>query len=164
VAYVAAAGAHGPDVGDLRTRLRAELPAYMVPAVWVPLEALPLTPNGKVDRRALPPPPRPGDPDAGGFVAPRTQTEQLVAGLWTRVLGVERVGVDDDFFDLGGHSLLAVQLMFHLHQSLGVSLPVRCVFEARSIARLAELVEAQVVVAAGPSESFSDGPREEIEL
>jgi amino acid adenylation domain-containing protein len=164
VAYVVAAGAPGPDVGDLRTRLRAELPAYMVPALWVPLEALPLTPNGKVDRRALPAPPRPGDRDAAGFVAPRTRTEQLVAELWTKVLGVERVGVDDDFFDLGGHSLLAVQLMFHLHQSLGVSLPVRCVFEARSIARLAELVEAQVVVAAGPSESFSDGPREEIEL
>ena len=103
-----------PDVERLREHLRAELPAYMVPGAFVRLEAMPLTPNGKVDRKALP------APDAEALVthmyeAPQGPVEEVLAGIWQELLGVERVGRNDSFFDLGGHSLLAVTLMKHMH-------------------------------------------------
>jgi amino acid adenylation domain-containing protein len=106
VAYLAAAaGAVPPTAAALRAALRARLPDYMVPADFVVLPALPLSSNGKIDRRALPAPPRERPELGAAFVAPESPTEQTLAALWCEVLGRERVGVADNFFDLGGHSL-----------------------------------------------------------
>ncbi|MFM7171791.1 MAG: non-ribosomal peptide synthetase, partial [Caldilinea sp.] len=124
---------------ELRNRLAASLPAYMVPAAFVPLAALPLTPNGKVDRPGLPAPAY-GD-QAASFVAPRTPVEAKLAAIWASVLGVERVGVDDDFFALGGHSLLATQIVARLRQAFDVELTVKQLFAHPSVAALADWVE-----------------------
>jgi hypothetical protein len=125
-------------VPRLREHLRAALPEYMVPSAFVVLDALPLTPNGKADRNALPAP-EPQRPDwHGAFVAPRNPTEKLLAALWAEVLGVERVGVHDNFFDLGGHSLQAAQLVSRVSKALGRDLPVKALFLHPTVAALAE--------------------------
>ncbi|HVR98413.1 MAG TPA: amino acid adenylation domain-containing protein, partial [Thermoanaerobaculia bacterium] len=122
----------------LRTFLLRSLPEYMVPAVFMTLPAFPLTPSGKVDRRALPAPA--GPETAEGYVAPSDPTEQLLAGIWSEVLGVARVGARDDFFALGGHSLLATQVVSRLRSVFGVELPLRRLFEARTLAEQARAV------------------------
>ncbi|MDR3670144.1 MAG: amino acid adenylation domain-containing protein, partial [Holophaga sp.] len=110
VAYlVAAEGTAAPEAGDLRHQLRATLPDYMIPSAFVALETLPLTSSGKLDRRALPAPEFTAPADA--YVAPRTPTEVVLAGIFADVLHLDRVGMNDNFFDLGGHSLLAVTLL-----------------------------------------------------
>ncbi|HEX8904999.1 MAG TPA: AMP-binding protein, partial [Longimicrobiaceae bacterium] len=126
-------------VPALREAARARLPEYMVPSAFVVLEALPVTANGKVDRGALPAPDTPGS--RGTYVAPRTPAEERMAGIWAEVLGVERVGVEDHFFDLGGHSLLATRVVSRMRSALQVELPVRALFEAPTVARLAAAVE-----------------------
>ncbi|MFL6196132.1 MAG: amino acid adenylation domain-containing protein, partial [Thermoanaerobaculia bacterium] len=124
----------------LRDSLRERLPEYMVPAAFVMLAAFPFTPNGKVDRKALPAP----EWDGGGeeAVAPRTPVEEILAGIWAGLLGVERVGADSDFFELGGHSLLATRVVSRLRETLGVELPLRDLLEASRLADLAARVEA----------------------
>src|SRR5262249_15934002 len=99
-----------PPVGEARALVAASLPEDIVPPVFVELAALPLTVNGKIDRAALPAPDGVRPELAAGYVAPRTTTEELLAGIWADVLGIDRVGVHDDFFELGGHSLLATQV------------------------------------------------------
>ncbi|MCP4660017.1 MAG: non-ribosomal peptide synthetase, partial [bacterium] len=128
-------------VPELRRFLSEKLPDYMVPAAFVLLDAFPLTPNGKVDRRALPAPElhRPELEEA--FVAPRTPLEERLAAIWIEVLGVERVGVEDDFFALGGHSLLATQVVSRIRNALGVELPLRMVFESPTVGSLGERIE-----------------------
>jgi acyl-CoA synthetase (AMP-forming)/AMP-acid ligase II len=121
----------------LRRHLQAHVPEYMMPSAFVMLEQLPLTPNGKIDRRALPTPERARPELEETFVAPRTTLETVIAGVWARVLGLEEVGVEDNFFDLGGHSLLATQIVAQLRDSFQVALPVRVVFEAPTIAGMA---------------------------
>ncbi|MCP3140924.1 non-ribosomal peptide synthase/polyketide synthase [Pyxidicoccus xibeiensis] len=128
------------DGSELRARLRASLPEYMVPAAFVSLEALPLTASGKVDTRALPAPETSTADEA--WVAPRTRTEQALAALWCDLLGVPRAGLHDSFFDLGGHSLLATRLGSRLRDALGVDLPVRRIFEAPTLEHLARVVDA----------------------
>ncbi|HZF07810.1 MAG TPA: amino acid adenylation domain-containing protein, partial [Thermoanaerobaculia bacterium] len=124
---------------QLREHLARQLPAYLVPSVIVVLPELPLLPNGKLDRSALPAP----DPErraAGSFAAPRSPLEEILAGLWAEVLGVERVSVEDDFFtDLGGHSLLATQVISRLRDRVGIELPLRSLFEASTVRRWAAL-------------------------
>ncbi|HEX2081523.1 MAG TPA: amino acid adenylation domain-containing protein, partial [Longimicrobium sp.] len=127
------------DAEALRTELRRTLPEYMVPNAFVALDALPLTPSGKLDRRALPAPQAAGDAD--GFVAPRTQMEEIVAGIFAEVLKAERVGIRDGFFDLGGHSLLATRVVSRVREAFGVEVPLRALFEAPTVDRLAERVD-----------------------
>ncbi len=140
VAYFVPAegGVEVPSASELRAFVQGRLPEYMTPAVFVELEQLPLTPNGKVDLRALPSPdiqrPSPGRE----FVGPRTPAEQLIAGIWAEVLGAERVGVEDNFFDLGGHSLLATQLVSRVRDLLRVEVPVNVVFESPTVAEFTE--------------------------
>ncbi len=124
-----------PSAAELRALCERRLPDYMVPAAFVFLERLPLSPNGKVDRRALPAPEAGRADRAAPFAAPRTPLEEILAGVWEEVLGVERVGVDDDFFaDLGGHSLLATQVLARTREILGLDLPLRSLFEAPTVA------------------------------
>jgi hypothetical protein len=104
-----------PLVGDLRTFLQAQLPAYMVPSAFVLLDALPLTPNGKVDRRALPAPEASCRESDVMYAAPQTALEQTIASVWQELLHVDVVGLHDNFFDLGGHSLLIAQVHNKLH-------------------------------------------------
>ncbi|MET0400395.1 MAG: amino acid adenylation domain-containing protein [Longimicrobiaceae bacterium] len=135
VAYVVPEPGAAPATRELRDALRAVLPGHMVPGAVATLDALPLTPSGKVDVAALPPP---GAPE-GEYAAPRTAVEEVLARDWAAVLGVERVGIHDDFFALGGHSLLAAQLVARL-RLLRVEVPVRLVFEAPTVERMAEHV------------------------
>ncbi|HEX7243883.1 MAG TPA: amino acid adenylation domain-containing protein, partial [Longimicrobiaceae bacterium] len=135
------------DAGALREQLRAELPAYMVPGAFVVLERLPLTPNGKLDREALPAPEYGRAAEA--YVAPRTEVEEVLAGIWAEVLGVERVGVGENFFDLGGHSLLATRVVARAQAALGTEIPLRALFEAPTVAGLAGRAEAALRGGAG---------------
>ncbi|HEX2188170.1 MAG TPA: amino acid adenylation domain-containing protein, partial [Longimicrobiaceae bacterium] len=137
VAWLEADG--GVTVEGVRRRLREQLPEYMVPGAFVLLEALPLTPNGKVDRGALPDP-APDRSAAGAYVAPRTPTEETLAGIWAEVLGVERVGVHDSFFALGGHSLLAMRVVSRVREAVGVELPADAVFDAPTVAEMSALL------------------------
>lgn len=123
----------------LRRHLEENLPHYMVPSIFVPLDSLPRAPNGKLDRRALPAPETvlAGD----GFVAPRTPTEQLLAAAWGEVLGVDRLGRDDNVFQLGWHSLMATQLVSRLRRLFGVELSLRSAFEAPTVGQLAARIE-----------------------
>jgi len=128
-------------VAELRGHLGERLPEFMLPSVVVELDALPLTPSGKVDRRRLPAPDF-RRPRSGRTAAPQTPEEILLAGIWSEVLGVEEVGVDESFFELGGHSLLATRLVSRLRELLGVDLSVRAVFESPTIAGLARELAA----------------------
>ena len=140
VAYVVVEGADAePQTLPARWReyLRERLPEYMVPSAFVVLERMPLTANGKVDRKALPAP-GPSAGEGGGYVAPRTAAEEVLAGIWSEVLGASRVGVTDDFFALGGHSLLATQVASRVREVFGVEVPLRSLFEHPTVEGLAE--------------------------
>ncbi len=140
VAYVVPRGG-GAGEAELREWLRDRVPAPMLPGVFVSLEALPLSPNGKVDRRALPAPGA-GPSEAGeGFVSPRTPTQQALAEIWREALEVDRVGEYDSFAALGGHSLAGVRILSRVRQVWGVELPLRVLFEAPTLAALAERVD-----------------------
>jgi amino acid adenylation domain-containing protein len=126
----------GLDPGDLREFVAARLPEYMVPAAFAVLDRFPLTPNGKLDRAALP------DPEFTGtaYRAPRTTTEEVLCGLFAEVLGVDRVGIDDSFFDLGGHSLMVTRLVRKVLAELGAEIPIRVVFDHPSPAELSPIL------------------------
>ena len=122
---------------ELRSYLEERLPEYMIPAAFVMMEELPLTEHGKVDRRALPEPDRARPELEKDFVAPRTDTEEVLASIWSRVLGVERVGIHDNFFDLGGDSIRSIQVL-SLAQERGLSLTVQQLFQYQTIHGLAQ--------------------------
>ncbi|XYI03830.1 non-ribosomal peptide synthase/polyketide synthase [Sorangium sp. So ce1128] len=160
VAYVVARGGAMPDPAELRRHLQQKLPDYMIPAVFVALPAIPLSPNGKVDRKALPAPDLSSSWQARALVAPRTPIEELLAGIWAELLGIGRVGMGDDFFAVGGHSLLATQVLSRVRRALAVDLPVRALFEARTIALLAERIEAAKRAGAPVPPPLAPAPRE----
>ncbi|MGQ0717555.1 MAG: amino acid adenylation domain-containing protein, partial [Pseudonocardiales bacterium] len=141
VAYLVAAPGRTPAVEQLRALLAQRLPAYMVPAAFVLLDELPLSAHGKLDRRALPVPPTDRGASADS-VAPRTETERVLARIWADVLGVRTVGVEDDFFALGGDSILGFRMLSRIRVALGADLPVRALFDTRTVARLAERLPA----------------------
>jgi amino acid adenylation domain-containing protein len=129
-------------VPRLREHLKGRVPDYMIPAAFVLLERLPLTVNGKVDRRALPLPVEEPETVGAAYVAPRSPEEEMLAAIWTDLLGLPRVGMDDDFFALGGHSLLAAQLVARVRAVAGADLALATVFERPTIAGLAPLLAA----------------------
>ncbi|RYZ34547.1 MAG: amino acid adenylation domain-containing protein, partial [Myxococcaceae bacterium] len=141
VAYVTAREGVALESSELRGHVKLRLPEYMVPSAYVVLEALPLTPNGKVDRKALPAPSAAPRTVGSDYEAPRTPTEELLAGLYSQVLGVERIGSKDHFFELGGHSLLATQVVSRIRGTFGIELPLRELFEAPTVAALAERID-----------------------
>ncbi|MEV1179228.1 condensation domain-containing protein, partial [Nonomuraea sp. NPDC049784] len=130
-----------PAPGELRAFLAATLPDYMVPALFVELASLPLSANGKLDRAALPAPDSAGSLSAGQSSGFRSPVEEMLAGVWAQVLGLDRVGVEDDFFELGGHSLLATQVMSRVRAVFEVEVPLAALFEHRTVAGLARVVE-----------------------
>ncbi|KJB88043.1 hypothetical protein AZ66_09755, partial [Paenibacillus sp. E194] len=146
--------------GEIRTHLASSLPSYMIPSFFVSLDELPLTPNGKLDRRALPSPE--GAVDTGvEYVAPRTALEAKLAELWQRVLGTDRIGARDNFFDLGGHSLKAVTLVAQMHKELNVNVPLRIVFQAPTLEQMAQAVagmEQQLYASIEPVEARAHYP------
>ncbi|MFF5265543.1 amino acid adenylation domain-containing protein, partial [Actinomadura viridis] len=153
-AYVIPAGAPAGDA-ELRAHLRGRLPDYMIPSTFVTLSSFPLTVTGKVDRNRLP---APGS-ETGGFAAPRTREERAVAEVWADVLGRDRVGRTDDFFALGGHSLLATRVNARLRGAFGADLPLRALFENRTVADLARVLREAAPSAAVPLRAAPRGER-----
>jgi amino acid adenylation domain-containing protein len=143
VAYVTAREESSPSVEYLRAHLKASLPEYMVPSAFVVLERLPLTPNGKLDRRGLPAPEQ-GAYTSRAYEAAQGEVEEILAGIWQELLGVERVGRGDNFFELGGHSLLIVQMMERLRR-VGLKAEVRSIYGSSTLAELAQSLTRSVV-------------------
>jgi amino acid adenylation domain-containing protein len=140
VAYVVS-HQHAVDDNDLRNYLADKLPHYMVPSTFVLLPEIPLTPNGKVDRRALMKAGPQEVAQSRNFIEPHSQTEMILAGIWTEVLGCENVGADANFFELGGHSLLAMRLISKLRESFKIDLPLRTIFAASTVAEMAHAID-----------------------
>jgi amino acid adenylation domain-containing protein len=145
VAYLVPAKESVPSTSDLRHYLQAELPAYMVPSVFVTLNELPFGPNGKVDRNALPAPEGVRPELNILYAAPETQIEKRLAEIWGSVLNVERIGRDDNFFDLGGHSFLVVKVHERIRQEMQVEIPLIKLFEFPTIYGLSQFLDNQQV-------------------
>lgn len=145
VAYVVAQKEAAISLSELRQYAKKYLPEYMLPAFFVVLDALPLMPNGKVDRRAFPAPDWSEPQATSSFVAPSTPIEEVLAGIWSQLLGVKRVGINDHFFELGGHSLLATQCISAIRDTLQIELPLHRFFETPTIASLARFIEEDSV-------------------
>ncbi len=128
-------------IPELKQVAKEQLPDYMRPAAFVLLEKLPMTPSGKLDRRALPAPDREGTVTKDSFAKPTTSTEERLCKLWGDVLGLETVGIKDDFFQLGGHSLLATKLVSRIREEFDLALPLRAVFEHPTVGGLAEQID-----------------------
>jgi amino acid adenylation domain-containing protein len=143
VGYVTSARSGGSEPGDLRAYLAERLPSYMVPSIIVPLEQMPLTPSGKIDRAALP---EPGHHRSAysqdEYIKPGTATERALAGFLAGLLSIDAISAADDFFALGGHSLLAGRLSAKVRAELGAELPMRQIFEARTIAAMAAYIDS----------------------
>ena len=162
-AYLVAEQGQCLRIDDLRGSLKTRLPDYMVPSFFIPLDALPLTPNGKVDRRALPSPDTSVRTSEREYVAPGTPTEEALVEIWSTILGVQQIGIHDNFFEIGGHSLLGTQVTAHIHQRFQVELPLRKLFEIPTIEELAKYVD-NVLWATNPESSSVPDDDEEAEL
>jgi acyl carrier protein len=134
-----------PSASELRSFLREFLPDYMIPAAYVCLDTFPLTATRKINRMALPAPDPVALPEEQAFEAPSTPFEELLADIFRDVLKIEAISIHHNFFDLGGHSLLATQVMSRIYDQLDVKLPVRMLFEAPTLAGLAQRVEQALI-------------------
>jgi acyl carrier protein len=144
-AYLVNAEGQQPTDGQLQDFLRSKLPEYMLPNLFVRLNALPLSPNGKIDRKALRKPTETNALARDNYVAPETDLEEELVRIWKEVLRIERVGTEDTFFELGGHSLLATQLISRIREAFLVELPLRSIFETPTIRGLAmTIVQTQM--------------------
>jgi amino acid adenylation domain-containing protein len=141
IAYVVGRDRPGPPQENLRNFLRARLPEYMVPAIYVEMADLPLLPTGKVDRNALPKPPAGGIAGERGQIKPRNDIESQLAAIWCEVLRVEEFGVTDNFFDLGGDSLLAMQVLARVRRTFQVEVSIASLFDGPSIEALGQEIE-----------------------
>ncbi len=141
VAYVVFHQNVAHSINELRNYLQQHLPEYMIPSAFVLLDSLPLTPNGKVDRRALPVPEQTRPELEQTFVAPRNPTEEMLVGIWVKILGIQQIGINDNFFELGGHSLLATQVISQVRKAFGLEIPLRNLFASPTIAELAKHIE-----------------------
>jgi amino acid adenylation domain-containing protein len=141
VAYVANEAGVDVTVGGLRIFMKQRLPEYMVPSMYVTLEAMPLTASGKVNRKALPAPEGIRPEGEAGYAAPRTSVEEAMAGIWAELLGLERVGIHDNFFELGGHSLLAVRLCSRIAERFGEKLPLSTFFRGPTVESVAKTLK-----------------------
>jgi len=135
--YVVPSDGDLPHASELRSFLQEKLPEYMVPSVFVKLDTMPLTPSGKLDRRMLPRPEAATENATPSFAAPESETERTIAGIWQEVLRVDRVGVDDNFFDLGGYSLLMIQVFARLRRAVRKPFTVTDLFRYPTVAALA---------------------------
>ena len=149
---------------DLRAHLGKELPDYMLPTYFVRVDRMPLTSNGKIDRKALPPVASEDVQTAENVVAPRTETEKAVAAIWTQLLNVHAIGVNDDFFEHGAQSLVAIRAVSRIRDVFGVDLSLRNLFERPTVAGLAEVIDGLSWVAKGNPANSHSGDREDITL
>ncbi|RIK37175.1 MAG: non-ribosomal peptide synthetase, partial [Chloroflexi bacterium] len=140
IAYVVPVKSSRPTVTDLYSHLQQRLPDYMIPGAFILLNELPLTPNGKLDRQALPAPDTIRPELVNAYEPPRNKVEETLATIWADLLGIERVGIYDNFFEIGGHSLLATQLVSRIENAFHVEIPLRTVFEASTVASLAQVL------------------------
>jgi len=147
VGYIVPNAMPGPNPSDLKNFLKAKLPEYMIPAVFMNLEALPLTPNAKIDRKALPKPEITRSDLEAAFVAPRNEAEEKLAAIWKQLLGIDRVGVNDNFFELGGDSILTIQVIAKAKQA-GLQLTPKQLFQYPTIAGLAAVAKTARVILA----------------
>ncbi|MFD0696559.1 amino acid adenylation domain-containing protein [Paenibacillus sp. GCM10027628] len=139
-AYIVAAGVQ--DMAELRTYLSSELPSYMIPSYFIHMDEMPLTPNGKLDKKALPKP----DESAlarAAYVAPRNETEEQLAGIWQDILGLQQVGVHDNFFEIGGHSLKATMLAARIYETMQTELPLHYLFQHPTIEKTAQYIDSK---------------------
>ncbi|MCP5099596.1 MAG: amino acid adenylation domain-containing protein [Chloroflexi bacterium] len=161
VAYLITTTDSTPDAQALRSFLQIALPDYMIPALFVKLDAFPLTPNGKVNRQALPKPETAVSATANTYLAPRNDTESQLVELWQTVLGVSKIGVEDNFFDLGGHSLLATRLISQVQSKFSVTVPIRRFFENPTIAAFAHILDGEDADQAKPHIPITPVSRED---
>jgi acyl carrier protein len=152
VAYIVPARLPVPSHSAWSGFLKDKLPDYMIPAAFVHIQDVPLTPNGKVDHLALPEPDHRRPDLHESFVAPQQPVERRVAEIVSAVLGIDRVGLHDNFFELGGHSLMIFQVIFRLHDTFSVELPVRDFFDHPTVAGLTRVIEEQLILQAAPQE------------
>jgi acyl-CoA synthetase (AMP-forming)/AMP-acid ligase II len=145
IAYIVPSQSAPPSVQELQQLIREHLPAYMLPAAFIILEAFPLSPNGKIDRKALPAPDLETLAPANTYVEPSTPLEETLVGIWEEVLGRKRIGVFDNFFEVGGHSLLATQIVARVRKNLDVEFSLRSLFETPTIAEMAVTIEEMML-------------------
>ena len=136
-----AAGGNRPTRAELRDYLDNLLPDYMVPAFLIELDEMPLNANGKINRKALPAPDTAAMADT--YVPPASETEKLLAEIWGEVLKIDQIGINDNFFDLGGHSLNATLVVSRIHKRLHVDCTIRSLFDCKTIAKLAEVIDSK---------------------
>ncbi|MGQ0541540.1 MAG: amino acid adenylation domain-containing protein, partial [Blastocatellia bacterium] len=154
IGYLVFEPADAPDIAQIRCYLQSKLPDYMIPSAYVVLDSLPVNMNLKVDRKALP------DPEQGNillseqYVVPRNEVERMIAEIWSEVLGIDRIGVIDDFFGLGGHSLLATQVISRIRNTFHVDLSVGKIFETPTVASLAEYVNGLPKISSNEDTAF----------
>jgi amino acid adenylation domain-containing protein len=145
VAYLVPATGVAPDFEDLRLLLRSKLPAFMIPSAFVSVDAFPVTANGKLDRAGLPAPDGARPDLRRSFAPPETPVQETLASVWREVLGVDRIGIDDDFFELGGHSLLAVKMLSRVQDSFGLDLGLGYVFDNSTIRELGQVIAERML-------------------